>query len=153
MKKIISLVAFLGLVASFSFVQAQQDATQNASGPVMSFETTTIDYGVIEQGSERVRVFKFSNTGTEPVVIKSARGSCGCTVPTYPQEPIMPGETADIKVNYDTNRTGKFTKTVTLETNETNPTRILTIKGEVLPKVAEPGLPKAAPSPLKNSNQ
>lgn len=102
-----------------------------AQGPVMTFEVTTVDYGVIEKGADPVRHFKFTNTGNEPLIIKSAKGSCGCTVPTYPQEPIMPGESANIDVRYDTQRVGNFNKTVTLTTNETEATHTLTIKGEV----------------------
>jgi hypothetical protein len=124
MKHIISVLA---LATFFAF----NATAQQASGPAMSFETTTIDYGKIEKGSDKIRKFKFTNTGNEPLIIKSAKGSCGCTVPTYPQEPIMPGESATIDVSYDTNRTGPFTKTVTLTTNETPDSHTLTIKGEV----------------------
>ncbi len=103
-----------------------------ASKAGMKFETDVIDYGNIKLGSERVRHFAFTNTGSEPLIIKSAQGSCGCTVPTYPKEPIMPGQKASIDVNYDTNRPGPFTKTVTLTTNaEGQETKILTIKGTV----------------------
>lgn len=123
MKQLLSMLAFV--VAGAFAVQAQ------TTGPVMSFETTTVDYGTIDKGAEPVRKFKFTNTGNEPLIIKTAKGSCGCTVPTYPKEPIMPGESATIDVRYDTQRVGMFTKTVTLTTNETSDTHTLTIKGEV----------------------
>jgi Protein of unknown function (DUF1573) len=123
MKQLIS--AFVLVIAAVVCLNAQ------SAGPVMSFETTTMDYGKIEKGSDRVRKFKFTNTGNEPLIIKSAKGSCGCTVPTYPKEPVMPGESSVIEVNYDTNREGMFTKTVTLTTNETPDSHTLTIKGEV----------------------
>lgn len=144
MKKLFSLLLFLGL-ATFSFAQA--DAT---TGPSMKFETIEIDYGTIDQGADGVRKFMFTNTGTEPLVIKNARGSCGCTVPTWPKEPVMPGETASVDVRYDTNRVGKFTKTVTLTTNETIGTRMLTIKGDVMKKDAEQAVPASKPSILKD---
>lgn len=102
-----------------------------AQGPVMTFEVTTIDYGKIEKGADPLRHFKFTNTGNEPLIINSAKASCGCTVPTYPQEPIMPGESANIDVRYDTQRVGNFNKQVTLTTNEESSTHTLTIKGEV----------------------
>ncbi len=103
-----------------------------ASKAGMKFDTDVIDYGNIKLGSERVRHFAFTNTGSEPLIIKAATGSCGCTVPTYPKEPIMPGQKASIDVNYDTNRPGPFTKTVTLTTNaEGQETKVLTIKGTV----------------------
>lgn len=134
MKQAFSLLAFF-LLGSFAII------AQNAGGPVMTFPTTTVDYGKIEKGSDKVRKFSFTNTGNEPLVIKSAKGSCGCTVPTYPQEPIMPGETKTIDVSYDTNRPGPFTKTVTLTTNETPDTHTLTIKGEVLVPPTQEAVP------------
>jgi len=133
MKKLMSLFVFGCLFSVAMFAQ---------TGPVMSLEKTEVDYGTIDQGSDPVRYFKFKNTGTEPLVIKNARGSCGCTVPEWPKEPIMPGASEKIKVNYDTNRTGQFTKSITLTTNEASDTRVLTIKGEVKPKPADPaGVP------------
>lgn len=113
----------------------------HAQGPVMTFEKTSIDYGKIEKGSDPIRHFKFTNTGNEPLIIKSAKGSCGCVVPTYPQEPIMPGESASIDTRYDTNRPGMFTKTITLTTNETPDTHTLTIKGEVKIPPAQESVP------------
>ena len=97
----------------------------------MTFEVTTIDYGLIDKGANPVRHFKFKNTGNEPLIIKSAKGSCGCLVPTYPQEPIMPGESAQIDLRYDTQRVGNFSKTATLTTNETESIHTLSVKGEV----------------------
>jgi hypothetical protein len=101
-------------------------------GPAMGLERTTIDYGTIAKGSDGVRKVKFTNYGSEPLVIKSGKGSCGCTVPTYPTEPILPGESAYIEIKYDTQRIGAFTKTVTLTTNEGEDNKVITIKGEVL---------------------
>lgn len=133
MKKLMSFLVFACLFTVAMFAQ---------TGPVMVIEKTEVDYGTIDQGSEPVRYFKFKNTGTEPLVIKNARGSCRCTVPEWPKEPIMPGASERIKVNYDTNRVGVFTKSITLTTNEASDTRVLTIKGEVKPKAAEPaGVP------------
>src|SRR5688572_18813503 len=63
-----------------------------ADGPEMTFEATTIDYGTIDQGANPIREFKFTNTGTEPLLITSAVGSCGCTVPSFSREPVKPGE-------------------------------------------------------------
>ena len=132
MKQIISILAFV-LVGAF-YAAAQ-------SGPTMTFEQTTVDYGSIDKGSDKVRKFKFTNTGNEPLIIKSAKGSCGCTVPTYPKEPIMPGESNVIEVSYDTQRVGMFTKTVTLTTNEATDTHTLTIKGEVKAPATQESVP------------
>ncbi len=153
MKKILSAFA---LMLSFAFVglaQTEAPATTVEGGPIMNLETIEVDYGVIEQNSEPYRVFKFTNDGDEPLQITNAKGSCGCTVPEYPKEPIFPGETSEIKVRYDTKRIGKFAKRVTLTTNETVPTKVLTIKGEVLKPAAEPaGLPVEAPGLLGGEN-
>lgn len=150
MKKLLSVLALIVAVVAVSFGQnaKAEEATQKA-GPAIDFEATTVDYGTIEQGSDPYRVFTFTNTGTEPLVIKHAKGSCGCTVPTYPKEPIMPGETGEIKVRYDTNRIGNFTKTVTLTTNAADERTTLIIKGKVEKKEAEPeGLPSKENNPF-----
>ena len=135
MKKIL-----LSLVIAFSFfaVSAQSDndasvSEAEVSGPKIEFKSKVIDYGVIDNKSDGARKFVFSNTGTEPLIIKNAKGSCGCTVPTWPREPIAPGESGEIGVQYDTKRVGKFTKTITLSTNASKAPVILTIKGEVNP--------------------
>ncbi len=104
------------------------------SGPVITFEKTEIDYGTVTLGSDGVKYFKFKNTGNQPLVIKNARGSCGCTVPKWPTEAIQPGKTGIIEVKYDTNRAGGFIKNVFVETNENQPQHTLTIKGSVVEK-------------------
>jgi hypothetical protein len=126
-------------------------------GPVMTFEKTEVDYGTIVQGADPLRRFKFKNTGTEPLIIKNARGSCGCTVPSYKKEPIAPGESSEIEVRYDTQRIGDFQKSVTIETNEVigdqTQSRVLMIKGKVNEKVAEAGVPVNAPSLISAPKQ
>lgn len=134
MKQVFSILAFV-LVGAFAAT------AQSSSGAVMTFEVTTIDYGTIDKGGDPIRKFKFTNTGNEPLIIKTAKGSCGCTVPTYPKEPIMPGESNYIDVRYDTQRVGPFTKTVTLTTNEEKDTHTLTIKGEVKGAPAQESVP------------
>src|SRR5438874_306428 len=79
---------------------------ENPNAPEMTFSSETYDYGTIKQSADGGCEFKFKNTGKEPLVITDAHGSCGCTVPTWPKEPIMKGETASIKVHYDTKRVG-----------------------------------------------
>jgi len=148
MKKILFLALF-AMTATLTFAQVEGQATAptqigTASGPAMTFESTVVDYGEIAQHSDPLRVFHFSNTGTEPLIIKHAKGSCGCTVPSYPKEPILPGEAAVIEVRYDTKRLGPFTKSVTLTTNDTAGTHKLQIKGKVNPKPAEPDAIPAA---------
>jgi hypothetical protein len=141
MKKLMTLIAVFTLTLTVAIAQKK--------GAVAQFKQTEIDYGKIDKGGDPLRKFTFTNVGDEPLIISNAQGSCGCTVPTYPKEPIMPGQSASIDVRYDTQRVGPFTKSVTLTTNEANQTRVLTIKGEVKTPPAEtPGAPTAAPNVL-----
>jgi hypothetical protein len=115
-------------------------------GAGMIFETETIDYGTIEHNSDGERKFVFTNNGNKPLIITNAQGSCGCTVPTTPKEPIAPGAKGVIGVKYATDRVGAFTKTVTVSSNaDGQPTKVLTIKGTVLPDptTATPVVPKS----------
>ena len=118
---------------------AAEPAPVNPNAPEISFETEVMDYGTVEYNGDGLREFVFTNTGKEPLIISRAKGSCGCTVPTWPKEPIMPGESGAIKVKYSTNRPGRFTKTVTISSNAKTPSKRLTIKGTVKPKPVEPG--------------
>lgn len=156
MKKLLGILALLMVACTLTFAQekvAESTAKVAKAGPAISFEVTTIDYGTIEQGADPFRIFKFKNTGTEPLVITNARGSCGCTVPTYPKDPILPGDSGEIKVRYDTNRIGAFTKTVSLTTNASTEETTLMIKGEVKEKKAAPsGLPAKEGNPFNSSN-
>ena len=103
------------------------------SGPMISFDMETIDYGDITKGSNGVRTFTFENTGDAPLDIQGVRSSCGCTIPKKPEAPIEPGKKGEITVRYDTNRVGIFRKTITVNTNVSNAAIIaLKIKGNVL---------------------
>ena len=120
-------------------VPIQKNTLANAT---IDFESKVVDYGTIEHNADGVRKFVFKNNGTEPLIIKNAKGSCGCTVPTWSREPIAPGTTSEIGVKYATNRVGKFTKTITLTTNADKKPVILTIKGEVNPEPKETAFPE-----------
>ena len=109
-----------------------QDAAVNENAGVLSFETTEIDYGTINQNADGERTFKFTNTGEAPIVITQVKTSCGCTVPSYSKTPILSGESSEIKVKYATNRIGVFKKTITVISNASEPNKILYIKGTVL---------------------
>ncbi len=121
MKKTI-LLLFVGLLAYN--LSAQEVAK-------IEFKAETMDYGVIERGSDGVRVFEFTNTGTAPLIISKVSSSCGCTIPKKPEAPILPGESGEIQVKYDTNRVGPIRKAVTVISNADTPTKVLKIKGEV----------------------
>jgi hypothetical protein len=145
--KNIFLVALITIGLSASAIAQQK----KADGPVMNFKETTIDYGVIEFNSDPYRTFEFTNTGSEPLMIKNAKGSCGCTVPEYSTDPVMPGESGKLKVKYDTKRPGPINKTITVTTNEVgNETRILYIKGEVKKDANQDNVPPASKNILTN---
>ena len=122
MKKVIVLLV-IGLL-TFS-VQAQEKVAK------IEFTEDTIDYGTIEKGSDGVRVFEFTNTGEAPLIISKVSSSCGCTIPKKPEDPILPGQTGEIQVKYDTKRVGPIRKAITVISNADTPTVILKIKGEV----------------------
>ena len=130
-----TIMALVALVATTTFAFAQDKA---ATGAAFKFESEVLDYGTIENASDGNRTFKFKNIGTEPLIISNAKGSCGCTTPEWPKEPIAPGASAEIKVHYDTKRTGNFTKTVTLTSNAVEATKVLTIKGKVKAPAHDP---------------
>lgn len=141
MKKILFLMVF-ALIATLGFGQTKKTPTKTPvqteqlaspdSGPKMHFESDIVDYGELEKNGEPLRVWEFENTGDAPLVIKNARGSCGCTVPIWPKEPIMPGEKSKIEVRYATNRVGKINKTITLTTNEIpDNTHVIKVIGKV----------------------
>lgn len=98
----------------------------------MNFESTTHDYGTIPQDIPASYEFVFKNSGTAPLIISEAQGSCGCTVPEYPKEPVMPGKTGKIKVTYNAKSLGQFKKSVTIKSNDpTTPSVELRIEGNV----------------------
>ncbi len=124
------------LYLSLLFLVLAYPLTAQTSGPIIEFDTTIIDYGIVENSSDGKRVFTFINNGDQDLIIKNVASSCGCTIPKKPEAPIAPGERGEIVVEYDTkNRKGPFRKTITVTTNVTeNPIVALKIKGEVLPK-------------------
>ena len=114
------------LIASFQLKAQTQDTTL-----VITFESLVHDYGTIQQGADGSCEFVFANTGKTPLVLSNVRASCGCTVPTWPKEPILPGAKSSIKVVYNTNNVGNFQKAITVNSNAKNAEVILTIKGNV----------------------
>ena len=123
MKHLITIL-FIGL---FSFSVGAQEKMAK-----IEFKKTTIDYGTIEKGADGVRTFEFTNTGDAPLIISKVTSSCGCTVPKKPDGPIMPGDSGEIQVKYDTKRVMPIRKTITVISNAETPTVALKIKGEVI---------------------
>ena len=124
MKNILILIG----VAFISF----NTLAQSNLKAIIEFKESTIDYGTIEKGTNGLRVFKFSNTGNIPLVISRVKASCGCTIPKTPNKPILPGESGEIEVRYDTKRVMPFRKTITVISNAVNSTELLTIRGIVI---------------------
>lgn len=122
MNKLALLVAFCIVTPLLSLAQ---------TGAIIKFDKDVHDYGTIEQNANGGAEFVFTNTGKEPLVITNAQGSCGCTVPEWPKEPLAPGKKASIKVQYDTKRIGAFQKSVTVTSNGSDAPIVLTIKGTV----------------------
>jgi hypothetical protein len=118
MKKIMFLGAF---VLGMSSIFAQE----------LKLDTETVEFGDLKLNTNVTKLVKVTNTGKEPLIIKSVVGSCGCTVPEYPQTPIAPGKSADIKLNYSVGSVpGTFNKTVTITSNDSIASRkIFRIKG------------------------
>lgn len=128
----ISLLLLTGLLIYAQFEGSYQvDAHKIASGE-FKFSKTTHDFGKIAQGKPVSAEFEFENTGDAPLMITKAKASCGCTVPSYPKEPIPPGGTGTIKAVYNAANVGVFNKSITLTANVPTGTVKLYIKGEVI---------------------
>lgn len=119
------MLLILGTLLTLSTV------AQIPSDPEISFEDKSHNFGQIAQNEPATHEFEFTNSGSAPLIISEAEGSCGCTVPEWPKEPIMPGKTGVIKVIYDAKKVGPFQKSVTITSNDPNSPSELRIKGEV----------------------
>ena len=102
----------------------------------VQFAENAYDFGEVMDGEKVEHVYKFTNSGSEPLVISNAKGSCGCTVPAWPKEPIPPGETGELMVRFDSKGKGRVggaaqTKTVTITANTVPPDTRIKIKGKV----------------------
>ncbi len=151
MKKVIFIFAIVCLATTWGQAQTAKTPAKKApaattkttpssqpqvQGPMIVFEKTTHDYGTVPVGSNGDCVFKFKNTGNEPLILMQVTPSCGCTTPTWSSEPIMPGKEGSIPVTYThMNNVGSFSKTITVRSNSvTNGTILLTITGNIIEK-------------------
>lgn len=129
-------IVLLLLIAAFGSANARSiaSAAKSIEGAVITFESTVIDFGNVVEGSEQVRTFKFTNTGTSPLIISSIKGQCGCTTisDSWPKEAIAPGGSGEFQVKYDTkSRVGQFDKKIIVTSNATTPVMEVRIKGNV----------------------
>lgn len=130
MKKAFLFLSFLGFLSLG--LQAQNNPVAKADSII--FNNMVHDYGTIEQGGDGTCEFEFTNAGKEPIVLTSVRSSCGCTIPEWSREPVLPGQTSVIKVKYDTRRLGVINKVIIVNSNAINSTVILRITGNVVEK-------------------
>ena len=135
MKKFSTLL--IGIIAVFFIANTNLSTIYEGSAPHINFEATSHDFGIIQQNGDGKFSFKFTNTGKEPLIIQNVRSSCGCTIAKKPSAPILPGESSEIDVKYDTRRIGRFHKNITITSNADNKSVVLYIKGEVKPKPKE----------------
>jgi len=152
MKRFGSLTLVILFSCSIAFAQSAQPVKveDNPNAPEISFEKTVHDYGTVAYGGDGTCYFKFTNTGKEPLILQQPQSSCGCTVPTWPKEPILPGESNEIKVTYNTKKVGPINKTVTIRSNAKTSTVVLRIQGKVeqAPSQSMPEKPASEGAPV-----
>lgn len=147
MKRVFTAIAITFCLASGLNAQNKDNVgvTQNPATPAsnadIKFDKTTHDFGTVKWGGNGDCEFKFTNTGKDPLILSNCQGSCGCTVPTCPKEPILPGKTGSIKVHYDTKRPGPINKQVSVQSNAKSGTQTLKITGTVEPQPVEEPFP------------
>lgn len=146
MKKVILSAAVVLFVASASIAQNEKSAAPapavtavSTDGPVMKFDKDEHNFGTIKQGDKVEYAFEFVNNGKEPLIITEAHGSCGCTVPEWPKQPLKKGEKGTIKVTFNSaGKQGMQDKTVTITSNAADSPKVLHIKGTVEATVVTP---------------
>ena len=135
MKSLVTMI--FGIFVVFCAFAQEETLTD---GPYITFEESSFDFGDILQGDKVEHIFAFENTGTAPLIITNVQTTCGCTAPEWPKEPVMPGESAEIKVIF--NSAGKFgrqNKVISVISNSVAPVNQVKITTNVLPKEKEQG--------------
>src|SRR6188768_378157 len=141
-KKILSFTLLL-FTSAILFAQDKPSLSNvgndNPNQAAFKFNEEEFNFGSIKQGESIKHDFEFTNTGKEPLIISNASGSCGCTVPEWPKEPIAPGAKAIIKVTFNSaGKQGVQDKTVTLQSNAQQNPMVLHLKGNVDRPVEQP---------------
>lgn len=128
-------------------------APANPNAATIVFKEETYNFGELSEGPQATHEFKFVNTGKEPLILSKVQASCGCTTPSWPKEPILPGKEGVIVVTYNTQgRPGAFTKSITINSNADTPTKTIFIKGEVVKEDPAKSVPMEQPSMLAPKN-
>lgn len=123
------MIVSLLVIANLGFSQKTETT---AKKPEVVFDSLTYNYGVIAKGSSGECAFKFTNKSKTPLILTNVKAGCGCTVPSWPREEIKPKHSGEIKIKYNTNNVGYFTKTISVYTNKQEEPIILTITGQVV---------------------
>lgn len=123
----------LFLISCFVFCASFVNA-QKSNIPIIKFDSLSYNMGVIQKGDNGDCIFKFTNLGKEPIIITNVKAACGCTVPTWSNEPITPNGEGKIIVKYNTNLVGVFRKSINVYSNIEEKPIVLTIRGEVKKK-------------------
>ncbi len=128
-------ITFFSCLLLLTTACAQENSMdKNSKSAKIKFSEIVHNYGEIELNGDGTCEFKFTNEGTETLLLSNVRSSCGCTVPAWPKDPIKKGEQAVIKVKYNTVRAGSFNKSITVYSNGSEQPIILRIKGTVVNK-------------------
>ena len=163
MRKYILLACASLVLSVSSFAQGQHEqmnpttkpaaAASNPNAPILTVAETSYDFGTVVEGPQITHDFKIKNEGKEPLILSNVHASCGCTIPTWPKEPILPGKESVISATYNTSgRPGHFTKSITIESNSGGGNKVINITGEVIKPEADKSIPLASPSMLKTNN-
>ncbi|MCQ2326593.1 MAG: DUF1573 domain-containing protein [Bacteroidales bacterium] len=131
MKKLFLSILLAIVVVFTANAQSQKSTSTQAE---ITFTELEHDYGEVVKGGDGMCEFIYKNTGKAPLMLTNVRSSCGCTIPSWSKEPLMPGKTAKIKVKYNTNNVGNINKSITVESNASNGRVVLKIKGKVINK-------------------
>lgn len=134
-----TLVAFIfGTFVVFGAWAQEEAASEPVTGPIISFEEVTFDFGDITQGDKVEHVFSFENTGVEPLIITNVQTTCGCTAPEWSRDPIIPGQKSSIKVVFNSaGKNGRQNKVITILSNAASPNNQVRITTNILPKKVE----------------
>lgn len=121
MKKFVVFFFSFLILALASFAQEDKVFDEPANGPKIVFQESSFDFGDITQGDVVEHVFTFENTGNQPLILSNVQTTCGCTAPSWPREPIAPGDTGEIKVKFNSRgKVGMQNKIITVISNAVN---------------------------------
>lgn len=136
MKKTVLMVVLMAFAVCGFSQEAKPAAKLN--GPILTFEKNTHDFGDIYQGDKVEQVFKFTNTGNEPLIITNIQVTCGCTAPEWPRQPIPPGGKGEIKIGFNSaGKMGRQNKTVTVISNSANEDTTISFVTNILTKIPQ----------------